>query len=368
MSQQETSSQGQVVLRSIEIFIRLGLVLLLLLWAFRIITPFIDLLAWSAILAIALYPVSQFMARRMGGKIGRASLILTLLLIALIIVPTVQLVVSSVDGAKEVAGQLHQGTLHIPAPSEKVKSFPLIGERLYGTWLEASQNLQSTAIKFQEELKSAGGKLLGMIGGAGLTILKFTFAIIIAGVFMANAQTCQDFMIKLSDRLVGKEGEHYVDLAKATIRSVAQGVLGIAAFQAIAAALGMAVMGIPLVMLWALGVLMLAIVQLPPLLVLGPVAAYAFTVNDTVTASIFAVYCLVVSFSDGFLKPLLLGRGVEVPMLVILLGAIGGMIVSGIIGLFVGAVVLALVYQLFTEWLNRKTMEEQDSPKTAAQE
>ena len=288
------------------------------------------------------------------------------MLIALIILPTVQLVISSIDGAKGLAVHLQDGTLQIPGPNEKIKSLPLIGEEFYATWEQASQNLESTALKFQAEIKSAGGKLLGMIGGIGLTIVKFTFAIIIAGVFMAHAQTCQDFMIKLSGRLVGKDGEHYVGLARATIRSVAQGVLGIAAFQATAAAAGMAFMGIPLTGLWTLGVLMLAIVQLPPLLVLGPVAAYAFSAHDTVSASIFTVFCVVVSFSDSFLKPLLLGRGVEVPMLVILLGAIGGMIVSGIIGLFVGAVVLALAYQIFTEWLNQKSQQDDTPPESAA--
>jgi len=367
MNQEENDTQGAVVLhRSIEVFIRLGLILLLLLWAFRIITPFIDLLAWSAILAIALYPVCLFIAKRMGGKIGRASVLLTLLLIALIILPTVQLAMSSIDGAKELAHQLHEGTLHIPPPSEKIKSLPLVGEQIYNTWEQASRNLADTAIKFQDGIKSAGQKMLGMIGATGLTILKFTFAIIIAGVFMAHAQASQDFMYRLSGRLVGHHGEHYVDLAKATIRSVAQGVLGIAAFQAIATAVGLVVMGIPLVGLWSLGVLMLAIVQLPPLLILGPVAAYGFSAYDPVSASIFAVYCIVVSISDSFLKPLLLGRGVEVPMLVILLGAIGGMIVSGIIGLFVGAIVLALVYQLFTEWLSQRSVEDEDSPKSSA--
>jgi len=367
MNQEENNVQGIAVLhRSIEIFIRIGLIVLLLLWAFRIISPFIDLLAWSAILAIALYPVCQFIAKRMGGKIGRASIVLTLLLIALIILPTVQLVISSVDNAKEVAAQLQEGTLKIPAPSEKIKSLPIIGENVYATWKEASQNLESTAVKFQEEIKSLGKKLLGVIGGTGLTLLKFTFAIIIAGVFMANAQTCHAFMIKLTGRLVGKDGEHYVGLARATVRSVAQGVLGIAAFQAIAAAAGMAFMGIPLTGIWALCVLMLAIVQLPPLLILGPVAAYSFSAYDTGTASIFAVYLIIVSLSDSFLKPLLLGRGVEVPMLVILLGAIGGMIVSGIIGLFVGAVVLALVYQLFTEWLNQTSRQDETPAQGAA--
>jgi predicted PurR-regulated permease PerM len=131
------------------------------------------------------------------------------------------------------------------------------------------------------------------------------------------------------------------------------GVLGIAFIQAFAGGLGMVIIGIPGAGLWALFILVLAIAQLPPLLVLLPAIIYVFSTNDNTTAAvIFTVWSLIVSFSDTFLKPMLLGRGVNVPMLVILLGAIGGMISAGIVGLFVGAVVLALGYTLFQDWLN----------------
>ncbi|MDT8283586.1 MAG: AI-2E family transporter, partial [Gammaproteobacteria bacterium] len=148
-------------------------------------------------------------------------------------------------------------------------------------------------------------------------------------------------------------GKIYVDLAKATIRSVAQGVLGVAAIQAVLSALGMMVMSVPGWGLWSLLVLVVAIAQLPPILVLGFVSAYVFSVAETTPAVIFLIYCLIVSSSDGLLKPLFLGRGMSTPMLVILLGAIGGMLMSGIIGLFVGAIILALCYELFMEWLDK---------------
>jgi predicted PurR-regulated permease PerM len=344
----------QAFRRVLEITIRLALVFLLLSWGFQILSPFVDLLAWAAIIAVALYPVSQYFETKLGGRKKTAAFAITILMIAFIIVPTVQMTVSSVDTAKEVAHQWKEGSLKIPAPTDKVKDWPLIGERTYSVWLQASQNLEATAEKFSDQLKAAGGKALAGIASTGLTILKFTFAFIIAGVFMANAEAMGSFVRTLSQRLVGADGSSYVELATATIRSVAQGVLGIAAIQAVTAAIGLVVMGIPLAGLWALGVLMLAIVQLPPWLILAPIAVYSFSIHDTTSSIIFAIYLLIVSISDAFLKPLLLGRGVEVPMLVILLGAIGGMITSGIIGLFVGAVVLALIYQLFMAWLNQQ--------------
>lgn len=140
-------------------------------------------------------------------------------------------------------------------------------------------------------------------------------------------------------------------MAEKTIRSVALGVLGIAIIQSILGGLGMALAGVPASGLWALAILILAVIQLPPLLIMGPAAVYVFANASTVTAVIFLIWAIIVSGSDTFLKPLLLGRGVDVPMLVILLGAIGGMMMTGILGLFLGAIVLAIAYQLFVAWL-----------------
>ncbi len=170
---------------------------------------------------------------------------------------------------------------------------------------------------------------------------------------MANASGSYQVTSRIFSRLINAEhGQEYADLTKDTIRSVATGVLGVAAIQAVLSAIGMIVMSVPAWGLWSAIILVLAIAQLPPILVLGFVMAYVFSVADTTPAVIFAIYCVIVSGSDGFLKPLFLGRGMSTPMLVILLGAIGGMILSGIIGLFVGAIILALGYELFMKWLN----------------
>ena len=186
---------------------------------------------------------------------------------------------------------------------------------------------------------------------AGLSVLELVLAIVIAAVFLANAESSTNAMRRLTARMVGDRGEEILNLSSATVRSVAVGVLGIAFIQALLGGAGMIVVGVPGAGLWALFSLVLAIAQLPPLLVLAPAIFYVFSVESTTVAVAFAVWSIAVSFSDAVLKPLLLGRGVEAPMLVILLGAIGGMILSGIIGLFLGAVVLALGYKLLEAWL-----------------
>jgi predicted PurR-regulated permease PerM len=233
----------------------------------------------------------------------------------------------------------------------------VVGDRTYEVWSAASRNLTATVERYGSQLKEVAGAALGAAAGAGWTVLHFVIAILIAAALMANAEPGHAFARRFATRLAGEDGAAFVELATATIRSVAQGVLGIALIQAVLAGMGMLAVGVPAAGLWALGVLVLAIVQLPPILILGPVIVYVFSASEAIPAVLFMIWAIAVSFADAFLKPLLLGRGIDVPMLVILLGAIGGMMASGVIGLFVGAVVLALAYKLFTAWLEAPVLD-----------
>jgi len=175
-----------------------------------------------------------------------------------------------------------------------------------------------------------------------------------------------EFSKRFFRRLVGAEGDHWAKLSAATVRSVVLGLVGIAVFQAVLSLLGMLVMEVPLAPVWAILVLFVAIVQLPPLLVLAPIIFYVFSVADTTPAVLFGIYAFLVSMSDALLKPLLLGRGVaEIPTAIILVGAIGGMIMMGAIGLFLGSVILSLSYMLFVAWLADEEGEAGSSESTA---
>lgn len=338
---------------SIEASIRLGLLLLLAILCFRIIHPFLIPVLWGVIIAVAIYPLFTKFKAILGGRNKLASILYTLVALAMLITPTIMVSSSVIDTTTAISNSYEAGTLEIPPPNDKVKDWPLIGEKVYKFWTGMSTNLTATLSNYGPQLKQVSKTLLSAAAGVGGGILKFVFSIIISGILVANAAAAQDMTRKIFSRLTNaQQGEEYTNLSKATIRSVAQGVLGVAAIQAVLSALGMVVMDVPAWGLWSLIIMVLAIAQLPPLLVLGFVMAYVFSVADTTPAVVFAIYCLVISASDGFLKPLFLGRGMATPMLVILLGAIGGMMMSGIIGLFVGAIVLALGYELFLKWLN----------------
>jgi predicted PurR-regulated permease PerM len=345
------TEDAQFVKRAVEAAIRIGVLFLIVMWALQIIRPFVSLVLWAVILAVAIYPLYAGLAKRLGGRGKLASFLITLALLAVLLVPTWKFFGATIEEAREVAAKAEAGTLRVPPPAEGVRDWPLIGERTYAFWDGASRDLEATLERKQPELASAGKWALSALAGLAGTVLQFLISILIAGVLLSTGAKGKDFSVKFATRLAGLQGADFVRLSVATIRSVFQGVLGIAVIQAALSAIGLLVIGVPGAMVWALLVMILAIMQLPPILILGPVMVWAFATQSTVAAVIFLVYGLFVSVSDTFLKPLLLGRGVDVPMLVILLGAIGGMIMSGIIGLFVGAVVLALAYQLMMAWV-----------------
>ena len=336
---------------AIETVIRIVLLGLILAWGFNIVRPFIFPVVWGMVIAAAVLPLFNMLLNKLNGKRKLASTVFTLAMLALLLTPSIQLAGSVVDSVSQIKEQYEAGELSVPPPNESVKDWPLIGGKLYPFWVGASENLESTLVEHQEAVKKAGESFLGMLAGIGGSVLQFALSIIIAGLLLANGPACARFSNDLSIKLAGEQGAKFTKLAGDTISSVAKGVLGVAFIQALLAGIGMMLMGIPGAGILAVLVLILAIMQLPPIIILGPVAAYAFSEFDATSSTIFLVWSLIVSGSDSFLKPMFLGRGLTTPMLVILLGAIGGMMLSGIIGLFIGAVVLALIYELFYAWL-----------------
>jgi predicted PurR-regulated permease PerM len=258
---------------------------------------------------------------------------------------------SLIESGTHVRHSLTEGDIKISPPSESVKEWPLVGKRIFSSWSDAAVNFESWLQKHREQIKGILGSLFSKLAGIGLGVLQFVFAILIAAAFLSNADSAAAAMKRYTNRLAGARGHEMLNLSVSTIRSVAVGVLGIAFIQAVLAGIGLLIAGVPAAGLWALLVLILAIAQLPSLIILGPIAVYVFSAEPTAMAVFFLVWSVAVSMSDMLLKPLLLGRGVEAPMLVILLGAIGGMVVSGIIGLFLGAVILTLGYKLFQLWV-----------------
>lgn len=353
MASADSSSVDQKFLaNAMASFIQIGALLILLTWCYTIVSPFLSIVVWAVIISVAIYPVHQRLSAKLGGRAKLSSTILVLIGVSIIVIPTWLLAESSIDGLQNAATAMESGEVMIPPPNEKVADWPLIGDRIYKIWSGAARNLEGTLRKYDSQLKNLGQAIVGFAGGTLAGALGFVVSTIIAGVLLMNASGGHQAARNIAASFVGADGgDNLVDLSILTVRSVVKGVLGVAVVQAILSAIGLVAIGVPAAGLWAGAILVLAIVQLPPLLILGPIAVWVFSTADPVPATIFLVYALFVSVSDTFLKPMFLGRGLSTPMLVILIGAIGGAMASGVMGLFIGAVILALGYELLIAWM-----------------
>jgi predicted PurR-regulated permease PerM len=361
MHADETSITDKVFLnRALEAAIRIGLVALLVLWCFDIVRPFIVPIIWGIIIAIAAHPGYLQLRKFLGGRSKLAATLASIFLLIIVLGPTIMLTGTLVESTKGIATNLSDGSLTIPPPAESIRRWPLIGEEVDRFWRLASQNTEAALKQIEPQLKAAGTWLLSTAAGTGYAILQFMIAIVIAGVFMANAGSGHEAAQRIATRLTGEHGRAIAELAESTVRSVARGILGVALIQALLAGIGFIVAGVPGAGLWALLCLLLSVAQIGVFLVLVPVIIYLFNTADLVVAIGFLIWSIPVGLIDNILKPILLGRGVKTPMVIIFMGAIGGFIASGIIGLFIGAVVLALSWELFLAWLDMQ-------PSTAGQ-
>jgi predicted PurR-regulated permease PerM len=343
-------------------FLQIGALLILLIMCFSIVRPFISIMVWALILAVAVFPLHVSLTAKLGGREKTSAAIFVLIGLAIILVPTWLLGESTLSSLQTLAQNLREGTLRVAPPDPGVAEWPVIGQQTYEIWSNAASNIDAFLAQYETQLRDLAQRVFGFASGIVIGALQFVLSTIIAGALLLQAKGGYQVTREIITSLVGNErGTQFADTAILTIRSVVKGVLGVAVAQAILAAIGLVLIGVPAAGLWAGAVLVLAIVQLPPILVLGPIAFWVFSVAEPVPATIFLVYAIIVSISDAFLKPMLLGRGLETPMLVILIGAIGGAIAMGIVGLFIGAVILALGYELLVAWMAP------DSPETEAE-
>jgi predicted PurR-regulated permease PerM len=337
---------------ALEVSIHIGLAVLLSTACLLILLPFIPLITWGVIIAVAAYPGFQKVQRALGGRRVVTAVLFAVLFLTLLIVPVALLAGTLIEGVQTLASHLKDGTLIIPAPPAGVENWPIIGARLNGLWSQASTDISEAVRSLAPQIKAAVPGMLSVSSGLGLTVLQFALSIVVASILLANAQRAYGLTCSLCNRLFGDEGLEFQQLIGATIRSVTSGILGVALIQSILAGLGFLVAGLPGAGLWAVTFLIAAVLQ-AGVLILIPAVIYMFTISGVTKAVIFLIWCIFVALVDNFLKPLLLGRGVAVPTAVVFIGAIGGFVALGLIGLFVGAIVLSVGYKLFLAWLEQ---------------
>ncbi len=334
---------------TIDVAIRIGLLALIAYWSLKVIGPFVTILLWSGILTVALYPVFNWLARLIGSKTLAAAMI-TVLSLMIVLGPVTWLGFAMIGGIELLVKGIDTGQLAIPMPPDVVKSWPLIGEKIFQLWSQAATNTEALLLQAAPYLKDIGGKLLGLSQGVAVGLLEFVGSIVIAGFLYSPGPRILDFMRTLLRRILGHESQEMLQLIGSTIRNVARGVVGIALLQALLAGLGFIVAGIPAAGLFTFLALLLGIVQIGPSILIIPMVVWSWTKMDPSSALIFTAYMVPVSLADNILRPIIMARGLSTPMPVILVGVIGGMIAYGISGLFVGPIVLAVLWALIQEW------------------
>ncbi|RLB56290.1 MAG: AI-2E family transporter [Deltaproteobacteria bacterium] len=336
-----------------DIIIRLALVAVLVVMSVKVFSPFMGLMLWALVFAVTLYPLHQKLAKKLGGKPGRAATLLVLLGMLLIGAPTVVIGGAVADFVQDTRAALDSDGFAISPPPASVADLPVVGAKIHRAWTLAASDLPALLETVRPQLESFSRTALGLLTGAASGIFQFLFALIIAGIMMAFGEPGSDVMLKISRRLSGaKRGEELHKLTTATIRSVSLGVIGVAFIQSLLLGVGFVWADVPAAGILAIAVLVLGIAQVPATVLTIPVIAYLWWAGDSnLSNALFTVYFLIAGLADNVLKPVFLGRGVDAPMPVILLGALGGMVTAGMIGLFVGAVLLALAYVIFMDWV-----------------
>lgn len=334
-----------------DLTVRLAFLGIFAYWSLELVRPFLPVVIWAVLLAVALYPTYAWLTRYMGGRRSLAAAAITGLALLTVLGPVSVLAASLADSVHRLADDLQAGTLRIPPPPAGVAQWPVVGEKLQEAWALASTNLDGAIKQYGPAIIPAGGTVLAKIAALGGDMLKFVASVVIMGFLLPPGPRLATGARAFASRLIAPRGAHFVDLAGATIRNVSRGVIGVALLQALLAGVILEGAGIPGAGLMAFAVLILCIIQVGPAPVLVPVIIWSWTAMSSGGALVLTLLLVPVMLIDNVLKPILMARGLTTPLLVILIGVIGGTITYGLMGLFLGPIVLAVFYELVVAWV-----------------
>jgi predicted PurR-regulated permease PerM len=329
--------------------------LLLLSASLWIVLPFVPAVIWGAIIAISIHPLFLKIVRALRGRRVIAAVLIGLLLAVTLFLPLTIIVLTISDHVSAISEYLSQAsTVDLPTPPPWVEKLPLIGERLNRAWIAAASDLSGTLETLRPRVRDAILWLLSQILSSTLVLFEAALAIVLSTIFLLNAARLKAFFLLLAERLGAADSVDIVTTIEKTTRSISKGILGTAVIQAILAWIGLAVAGAPAPVLLAFFCFVLFSMQLGMVLVGIPVALWLWAQGDLNMAILLAVWSIFVSILDNALKPILLGQDFPVPIWLLFMGIIGGMLAMGLIGLFIGPIILSISFQLIMRWTEQK--------------
>ncbi len=344
------SSRDRIADITINIAIRLSILFLIIYICFFVLSPFMSILLWAAILATTLYPVYQWLTKLFGGRGGLASTLIVLVGLAITLGPVSLLAAGTIDGLHVLEASLAEGSIKLPPPPDSVAEWPFIGKQLSSFWWLASTNLQSALVEVKPQAEALGQNLLAATAGTGVAILKFSVSVVIAGVLFGAGNLLGDFLRSLETRILPEHHGQFVTLAHTTVQNVARGVIGVALLQTVLASIGYLATDYPFGLFITILVMVLSLLNLGPTVPVFLSIIYGWSFMDTLPAVLFTIYMIPVGVLDNF-RPIIVARGLPVPISIMFMGVIGGALTGGLLGLFIGPVVLVVGYQLLIAWM-----------------
>lgn len=321
---------------------------------FWIMKPFLLAIIWAAMIVVASWPLMLAIQAKLANKRGWAVLVMTLLLLAILIAPITFAITTLIEKAQTITASGHGlADIKIPPPPEWLHKIPLEGKRLSTTWMEYSQlSPQQMRERLAPYSDTVARWFLIQAGSVAMLLLHFLLTVIIAAVMYANGEQAANGIKIFCRRLAGQPGEDVAVLAAKAVRGVAIGIIGTALIQSLLGGLALLIAGVPAVTILTAVMLLLCVAQLGPALVLIPATIWVF-MNDQMGWGIFMVICTIIAGTiDNVIRPFLIKKGADLPLLLIFAGVIGGLISFGLIGLFIGPVMLAVIYTLLKDWVN----------------
>ena len=323
--------------------------------SFWILRPFLTALAWATMIVVTTWPFMLGVQRRLRGKRALAVIVMTVALSLVFIIPFTFAVVSVIERSDEIVAWTRSlATLTVPPPPPWVEQLPVVGLRLAARW----HNLASAApAELSERLAPHATKIVSWLvaqaGSVGMMIVQFLLTVIISAVLFANGEKAANGVCLFARRLGGQHGEDAAIMAARAVRGVALGVVVTAVVQSLLGGLGLVVAGVPAPLLLTTVMFVLCVAQVGPGLVLVPVVVWLYWKDQTLWGTAMIVWTLIVGTIDNLIRPFLIKRGADLPLLLVFAGVIGGLVAFGVIGLFIGPVILAVTYTLLQAWVSR---------------
>jgi predicted PurR-regulated permease PerM len=335
--------------------------------SFLILRPFLAAGSWGVTIAVATWPLLLRTEAWLGGRRGPAVTFMTIVLVLVLLVPFYFGVSAIVHHGKHVAHwSTSLASIRVPDPPAWVESMPAVGTRLATRWRQAAAaGPEEVSARLAPFARAAVVWFVGQVGSLGLLLLQVVLTIVVVAIVYARGETASRGVERFSRRLAGARGEEALDLAVRAVRAVALGVVVTAIVQSIFVAIGLVVAGVPFPAILTAVAFMLSVAQIGPGLVLIPATIWVYVGDGAIWGTGFLVWAVFCGTFDNVLRPMLIRRGADLPLLLIFAGVIGGLIAFGVIGLFIGPVVLAVAYTLLGRWVSEGHVEIETGPGTA---